>query len=894
MVRYLYWLLFCIIVSNCKQNISPQKSLRTINVDSCINAFSKDTSIDNRLIALYKLRDNYVLDTFQKATILYAVFKNSSAITNDAISCLDSILNFEKTLNVIQDGRKLLSDTYYELLINKFTATNDFIKIAEACEKYLKYASDTAKHQSLVLNILADNYLRLGDITKCKFTLENALRISTRNKETDQKANILVSLSNYYAIVNNNIQAAAMISDALEIKNLSTANKNIILLQQANTESDNKKKITLTNNLLSVTNSNYIKFTGKLIIAKAYQEQFEFNKAIATLLEAIKIPEQEPRMIAKQYVELSDIYANLNKIDSAKYCLDMGLKMLTPLRNVNGFTMPILDKLIPENTIMDLCNSKAMLYMNDTTNLDNFKIASNYLLSAKKVAELIRTELLFDESKYFMGIDLKKISESLIQCYYTIYQKTKDINYARKAFEIVEENKSVALQDKLEQEILQGISRDSNYEHFINLRMSLNDIEIAMDKTKDAAAKDSLYSISLSLASRLSKFQQLKNTATFASINVSTFDEMQTFLKSKNFNVLSYFIGDEKVFMFYLNASTKQLQFAQCDTSIKSTIQNICDMQRQENILNTQQKIFTKLSNELYKKLVGIFLNIETANTTLILPDGVLNNIAFDALLTDGNKINSYLIKQHKLCTAYSISSLMSQQQRPFISTNSILTLAPFISNDIRNLPQLAGSALESSSIAKLFTANIYNNNAATFQNFKSNISNNKYVHIASHASAGEAPKLEFYDSSVYVNSLYQIPMHQSVAYLNTCQSGSGVNYYSEGNLSLGRAFYSNGVHNVLLSLWNMNDVASEKLSTSFYKSLKATNNSIDALHESKLAYLQSQPLDMQAPYYWANLQHIGDGNLGDDGSYKMLLVIISSFIIFVGLYFYKKRKKTI
>ena len=112
------------------------------------------------------------------------------------------------------------------------------------------------------------------------------------------------------------------------------------------------------------------------------------------------------------------------------------------------------------------------------------------------------------------------------------------------------------------------------------------------------------------------------------------------------------------------------------------------------------------------------------------------------------------------------------------------------------------------------------------------------------------------------------MPMQQSLAYVNTCQSGSGINYYSEGNLSLGRSFYSNGVHNIVLTLWNMNDASTATISNLFYKNLQKSNNSITALHTAKLNYLSTQPLDKQAPYYWASLQHVGDGVLNKPSAY--------------------------
>jgi CHAT domain-containing protein len=893
MNKYLFVLLACVLFFNCRQ-IKKKETVRVIyNVDSVLNAIENDTTFNvNKYNELIDLFNNHNADTLQKAQLALAIYKNKVKKNATENNWLDSILNFETVILKDTIGIKILLETYFELIKTKLCTSNDFVKTVSACENYVMYAKSNDAKITQILNILGDTYLRLGDITKCKLTLDNALKISVGKNETTQTANILVSLSNYYALLNDATLAAAMIDKALHIKNLNETTKQELLLQQANTENNLEKKIVLVHNLLKISNSNYILYTGKRILANVYQQQYKYNEAIKCIYEAILTPDQEPRMIAKQYCELGNIYKILNKLDSAKYCIDAGLKIVTPMHMVSGNWMPIFEKLTTENTIMDLAYLKADIYLTDTLNFNSLELATEYLLVAKRVAALIRRELLFDESKYFMGIDLKLISEKLIQSYYLTFTKTKDLKYAKLAFEIAEESKSVALQDNLEQAIIQSTNNDTSFKYFIAIRKTLNDIEIAIEKTKDTKTMDSLYNIKLTVANKLNKFQDLKNTLSYKANDETNFEDLASFLKKHKSNALSYFMGQEKVYLFYLNASNQQLQFKQCDTSIKSDVQHLCNIQSKEHLFDSQFKTFQTLSHKVYNTLIGDFVNIDKTKTTLIFTDDVLNNLAFDGLLTDAAKPNSFLIKQHKMSMAYSIRSLISQQQRPFVDASAMLMLAPFANNSIRNLPQLEGSATETKNIETIYKANNYSSHLATFLNFTNHLNANKYIHIASHATAGETPKLEFYDSSVYVNSIYQIPMHQSLAYLNTCQSGSGINYYSEGNLSLGRAFYSNGVHNVLLSLWNMNDASSCEISTLFYKKLKQTNNSIEAMHEAKLAYLNSVPLDKQAPYYWASVQHIGDGILEQESEFNVWWILGGSLLLIGGIAYKKLKTK--
>ena len=151
---------------------------------------------------------------------------------------------------------------------------------------------------------------------------------------------------------------------------------------------------------------------------------------------------------------------------------------------------PIFEKLSSENTIYDICILKADLLLNENINgnLDSKSInyAIRYLDAAKRVSELLRQPLIFDESKYEWGIDLKRASEKLIQCYYLLYQQTVNKQYAQKAFLIAEESKATALQDNTEHNILANEQADTNYAKFIELRKQLNDIEVLeMDVKND-------------------------------------------------------------------------------------------------------------------------------------------------------------------------------------------------------------------------------------------------------------------------------------------------------------------------------------------------------------------------------------------------------------------------
>jgi CHAT domain-containing protein len=813
---------------------------------------------------------------------------------------IQSIKKYENQLKLISEGKNVLArvsimESYYFAHLNKFD------KVIACCQYYNLYASKNLDSTFRCLNALqlGNAYERLGDTKKAVATLEDCLSYAYYLQSPPLIAKSATALANSYNQQYAYDKAKEVVYKALTLTDkLQSADKELLQLMNINMMDDELLQIHEIKKALQTAKEYHTLFYLNTYMGSILEEM-DASSAIQYYLKSCKVPKQESRKIAKNYLSIANIFYNQKQKDSAFFYLDQGLQLIVSTTNNKIRLLPIFDSLNTENTIYDICMAKSNIILEDTSiEINEIIYAIDNLLAAKKVAELIRKEIIFDESKYQWGIDLKKVSDRLVECYFKLYTITNKNIYAERAFMVIEEAKATALQDNTEHNILANAVADTNYARYIALRKSLNGVEVQLKETTAASAKEKLMAQSNELIMQLGLYNSLSKATTANNEKVKTLEDLDQYLLQNNCNALSYFVGNENVYMLYTNPNSKQIQFAKCDTTIKDSVQVLCDLQSKENIYSTQKNRFIQLSNYVFRTIFGSIVTKTKDKTTLVLADGVLNNLAFDALITDTNKINSFLIKQQKISCAYSIRSLISQQERGFGNGHNVLINAPFTNSNIRNLSQLLSSNAEVTNIAKQFKVNTFTDAQAGFANFQNNLPSNNYIHIASHATAGESPKLEFYDSSVHVNSIYQIPMTQSLAYLNTCQSGSGINYYSEGNLSLGRAFFSNGVHNVVLTFWNMNDASTATISNLFYKNLKQSNNSVTALHEAKLQYLSSQALDKQAPYYWASLQHVGDGNLSKSSLFsnwwRWLIGIALFFLLSIGIYTKTKKNKNL
>lgn len=862
--------------------------------DSVIREIELDSVANHQLEKYQELLLNNTFDTLSTAVLLLQLFNCDTSTQVSKYDVLNRIVSNETYLKQFTRGKTILAQAFAKR-IRLHKSEGNFDQVIFDCEHYLLYgdAATDSIYRSPVLKQLGSAYLRLGDSKKAIASLNLSLQYANEIHNAAMYANSSADLANAFAQNEKLDDAVNCLENGLRFPKISNKDRDWLMMMRINYLNNDQDKMKSFLDLLKITQSNDIRFICYKSLTDIYFQNKLYKESLSYALKSIDIPNQESREIAKQYLAIGNCYSNSSMLDSAKTNYDRGLRKLADVEIKDGQVLPLYEKMKPENTIYDLLLAKADLIINQTqTDSVSLKPAIMYLESAIKVSDLLRRQLVFDESKFDMGVDLKLVSEKLIQVYFSLSQKYPNSDYAKKAFMVVENSKAVTLQDNTEKDILQEELTDSNYTKFIEIRKQLSDVEIALHLAERESQRDSLTNLSNQLTSQLGIYKSLSDAILPANESNISFNQLHSFLRQHNYSTLSYFMSDDKLFMFFVNPESQKIIVEQGDKDIIDSISMLCNLQQDQSVYSTQKNRYLHLSNLVYesifKKVVGNFN--EDKQRILILADGILHNLAFDALLTDHSKMNSFLIKQYNFSNAFSIRSLITQEKRERNSTHSVLINTPFATCSVRQLASLPNSKLEAKQISSLFSSVVFSDSNATFDHFKNNLSNNNFLHIASHATAGESPQLNFYDTAVYVNSIYQLPMNQSLAYLNTCQSGAGTTMLNEGNLSLGRAFFSNGVHNIILTLWNMNDASSSQLSELFYKNLKQSENSVDALHEAKLTYLNQQPPDKQAPYYWAGVQHIGDGTMDSDTHWNLTWIALGLIAFFLVLIIGKKK----
>jgi CHAT domain-containing protein len=252
----------------------------------------------------------------------------------------------------------------------------------------------------------------------------------------------------------------------------------------------------------------------------------------------------------------------------------------------------------------------------------------------------------------------------------------------------------------------------------------------------------------------------------------------------------------------------------------------------------------------------------------IIIPDGILGYIPFDALVTDsvyktGIDQWPFLVKKTNLYFSYSLQTTLQQRNLAHPSTSFA---GFFISFDSSSQSSIPAVKKEHEEIAAIMKGRFFNEQKATITAFNEQLAQVNLLHISTHSflqGKENMPVLQMAGDRFFLFELYGKTFHPQLVVLSACRTGHGMLAKGEGIISLARGFTASGAAGIVAGLWDMNDETTAKLMGSFYKFLSAGQNPANALQQAKLQWLQQQNSQQfqKLPYFWAGLVYSGDNN---------------------------------
>jgi len=268
---------------------------------------------------------------------------------------------------------------------------------------------------------------------------------------------------------------------------------------------------------------------------------------------------------------------------------------------------------------------------------------------------------------------------------------------------------------------------------------------------------------------------------------------------------------------------------------------------------------------EAFNRLVAPLLHHAGGATTLVLvPHGVLHYVPFAALRN--GETGRYLVQDYTLVYTPSASALRFLHAKESPAGRRALV----IGNPKTPLPLLPipHTAEEATAVAQMFDTTAHLDKDASESLLYDLGGRFDFVHIAAHGLYdGDNPLFsrialapdDKKDGSLTVHEILSSVdlTGTKLVVLSACQSAVGARSGGDEVVSLTRALLYAGTPNVISTLWNINDAASEDLMTELYRRLTGGSSAAVALRQAQIHLLENPAF--HDPKYWAAFTLNGD-----------------------------------
>lgn len=871
-------------------------------------------------------------------TSLAAEFKTQDDAENFIYACLDLYLSApsEKRLLIFEEYEKNIwrplvtkdeNLAYVILLCNKGFYLSRFGNIYQAIDAYEK-AGKLFHDQQLenfdiieyCLKPLGNNYSMLGDYASAENIIRNYLFIAQQNKNYEHIAGAVINLSIVFHDTGNHRSAIDILSQLLTINEIPAAKKGLIYANLAkNLEAHNNLAAARRFALLSIDFFEYRDDTEAIVhlvnsikilsLISLHEKDTTdalllFKKAHATAF-ADKAS-FKTRELAKLLIEYGGLWKLKKQYDQAASVYREALQILLPAyKPQRGDTLPDPATFYAENAIKECLDGLADLYERRQQPL---KAIECYERSFA-VEDLLRATYNYQSAKLQQQVENRTRAGKVIRLLYQLSVRTKDQRYAARAFQVAERTKALTLKDMTENRYARRLlPQDSllRLEGQLLFKQSslANDIVLAQREQQPEDLLRDLINRQTQLTVEIKSVQKsiAQKYPALASTNHSNWLEVKSIqqqLTTDDAVLVEYFSGDDAFYQFTL--SDDSLNFFRIE-----------DAEKVNRLCAELSRLFsdaTSIHNETdqYKASAFSLYQLLHVNNTgarkkiILIPDGMLHTIPFDALLYEeatGLRYSDFPFLVKKWVIAYQPSAYLYAHFHTHgesLNKQHLLGMFPVFENTSQSLEY---SLEEAADIQKHFSSGNYLlRDQATKQAFLDNVTKYSIVHLSTHAQPGDEvtpPSIYFRDSILYLPQIYGLQLQADLMVLSACQTGVGRLAKGEGVLSLAHGFNFAGVRNLILSLWKVNDRSTAVLLSGFYEHYLHTGLKAESLQQAKLDYLYSDNIQNanKSPYYWAAFAYYGDFEPAQKRSLSFaLIILLMSIALLAIVYFIRKRK---
>ncbi len=716
------------------------------------------------------------------------------------------------------------------------------------------------------LQPLGNLYIKIGDLQKADTTIKNYLFLAEKTQNRSRVISGITNLSIAYNNQGNYPKAIQILNKGLALDAL-----NINILTN------------LATNYLDSENYTQAEKIAKKVVAidpdqiNAYQilaaislEQQDIKSAKAYIVKAksilLKDNDTSARDIAKWQLAYIDILLSKSEFTDALENIKEIYASLLPKYSAKD-ELPSKEDLIPDKVLLKTLDTHAFIYKQIQKPLQAIKV---YDL-AFEVNSKLNALYPLQDTKIIQHSQNRNRTEAYIDLLFSLYRSTKNKEFVEQAFWAAEHSKAPFVSEALlSKKVLSQYKTDPLVvqKNELNTELTSYETRIIKEKLKGDTANISqiqkwtkTYDATSIDFKEVTLALQNKYPELIQSFKKQSLATLQKKLDKDKVVLIEYFYGNQNIYQFEIRSDTFEIKKIEHIEHFRKTIKHyIHYFDTASNITNNVSK-FVKDATEVY----AILKIPEETHKLLIIPDGLLNFIPFETLLTKETKSlrfqkMPFLLKSKEV--SYEISASKYLGSIPNDSEEkTVLGIFPVFENTDMALPF---SLTESNYIQQHFEGDFIEKEQATYEYFVQKAKQHDIIHLSTHAQSGSflrPASIKLSDKDILVNQLYGMQLKADLVVLSACETGIGKIAKGEGPISIGRGFQYAGVENVLFSLWKVNDQTTSRLMGDFYKSLKNSGSKANSLHQAKLDYLDAKNISnpQKSPYYWGAFVYYGE-----------------------------------
>jgi CHAT domain-containing protein len=380
--------------------------------------------------------------------------------------------------------------------------------------------------------------------------------------------------------------------------------------------------------------------------------------------------------------------------------------------------------------------------------------------------------------------------------------------------------------------------------------------------------------------------------------DVNQIQEMADLDKS---TILEFFLGENRSFVWLISSNDFFVETLPGRKDIEDAVRQylrVVSVAPNNLYIERDLSKAKERAENLFSLLFGASRErIEQNQKLIVVPDGVLHYLPFEALIHNGR----YLVEKHEISYVPSGSMLrlwqdsrnkpeagdkmellafgdpvFGPEQKASIAKNSKRRVGNIVRQGRASrgyqLASLPRTRDEVQDIAGLFPperTRLYLGRDSTEAAVKrESLRQYRRLHFATHSLIDEVSPSrsavvlsmdpnDTEDGFLEASEISELDLDCDLVVLSACQTARGQLLSGEGIVGLSRAFLYAGARAVVVSLWNVSDISTGALMKSFYRHLVAGNGNAAALRQTKIEMLKGGS-ETRHPYYWAAFITIG------------------------------------